>query len=241
LRPVQNTDDVVAHLMPARGVVEVGKSSVRAARAAVFAATAVLDQHTLDHVPQAGSDAPRVQGQVHGSSLFLLSILQNRIPRPSVERLNLTLARFKFDSSPGNDDKPTLNAVRFEGNHLLDSSQACRFIVDGRPLASIAFRLTLKRPKTEDPTAKLTSSFPVKIAIESDHVHVTTGLGDDPVESYQAHQLVKDAVWAELASGHADWKLGTLIERMRARAESNEPSSSPTVLSQDWEQSDDEA
>jgi hypothetical protein len=236
LRPVSRIDDVAAHLMPERGVVEVGDSSARAARAAVFAATAVLGHRPLDYVPHAATAVDPVLGQVHGTSLFLLSILQNRIPASGVERLNLTVARFKLDSSaPSDDDKPTLKAVRFEGSHLLDSSQACRLIVDGRPLANIAFRLTLKRSVSADSTAKPTSSFPVKIAIEPDHVHVTTGLGDDPLESRRVHEIVKDAVWSEMANGHQEWELYKLVQRMTERAESDEPSTAPSVLSQGGE------
>lgn len=233
LLPVQNVNNLTVDITPKRRIVEVGDSTIRAARAAVFAATAAFGEHTLDYVPNAGSDASRVKGHVHGSSLFLLNVLENRIPNHVVTGINLTVARFKFDNDETTDSsKPALKAVRFEGSHLLDSAQACRFIVvDGRPLANISFRLSLQRSDSGD--LKSSSTFPVKISIERDHVHVTTGLGDDPLRATEAHALVKGAVQSEIADGHDPSALEKLILRMAERAEATQPSDRPSMLSTD--------
>lgn len=235
LLPVQSFTDMAVDISPKNRIVEVNDSTVRAAKAAVFAATAAFGEHTLDYVPNAGSEASRIKGQVHGSSLFLLNILENRITNHLLTGLNLTVARFKFDNSETNDSsKPALTAVRFEGSHLLDSVQACRFIVvDGRPLANISFRLSLRRSDSGDQTSKSTSTFPVKISIERDHVHVTTGLGDDPLRAPEAHALVKRAVQAEIVDGHDPSDLEELVFRMAKRAEATQPSDRPSMLSTD--------
>ncbi|HEY1841455.1 MAG TPA: hypothetical protein VGG53_14770 [Mycobacterium sp.] len=240
LVPVRSSDEIAVDILPHIRIVEVGNSTIRASRAAVFAATAVFGEHTLDYVPNAGSDASRVRGLVHGSSLFLLNILENRIPNHIVTGINLTVARFKFDNTDVSDSsKPALTAVRFEGTHVLDSVQACRFIVvDGRPLANISFRLSLRRSDSGDQMSKSTSTFPVKIAIERDHVHVTTGLGDDPLRAPEAHALVKRAIQAEIVSGHEPSALEGLISRMAERAQATQPSDRPSMLSTDLRRTD---
>lgn len=233
LRPVENVDEIAVDISTNSRIVEVDNASVRASKAAVFAATATFGEHTLGYVPNVGSEESRVKGEVHGSSMFLLNILENRIPNHVVTGMNLTVARFKFDNSDANDsNKPTLKAVRFEGNHILDSAQACRFIVvDGRPLANISFRLTLRRSDSGESTLKSSSTFPVKIAIERDHVHVTTGLGDDPLRASEAHELVKRAVQAEIINGHDSSALESLLSRMTERVEATQPSDRPSMLS----------
>ena len=231
---VRKIDDVSAHVAPRRKVVEVNDVAVKAAKAAVFAATAILRQRTLDYIPHADSGAGRVGGRVHEATEFLLNILENRLPDAGINKINLTVARFKIDhNESGGDDKPVLKAVRFEGNHILDSVQACRFIIDdGRPLVNVAFRLYLDRePIAGQPTPNGQSSFLVKIALETDHVQVTTGLGDDPVLSIKAHDIVHTAVWMEMAHGRSVGALDQLVGRMSERARAAEASDEPMILS----------
>ncbi|MCZ9633412.1 hypothetical protein [Rhodococcus sp. BH5] len=232
LRTVPKIEDVNATVVPARGVVEVSKAAVSAARAAVFAASAVLNQPTLGYVPNTGSGADLVSGKVHGSAEFLLSVLHDRLPQVGISSINPTVARFKLDSTGDsmNDDSPALKAVRFEGNHIFDSAAACRFLVEeGRPLANISFRMHLSFSDTE--ATKQYSSFPVKIALESDHVQVVTGLGNNPQESRRAHDIVKAAVWAQVRNGHPeDSTLDQLVKRMKERASEAEPYDKATIL-----------
>jgi hypothetical protein len=234
LRSVPKVDNVEALIVPSEKIVEVGNVSIRAAKAAVLAATAVLRQHTLGYVPNAGSGAVPVGGQIHGSAAFLLSLLQDRLLGAGVESVNPTVARFKFDhtdSTSTEDDAPRLKAVRFEGNHILDSVAACRFIVqEGRPLANIAFRMYLSIADVSGNVRQ--SSFPVKIALESDHVQVITGHGSDPISSRHAHGIVVRAVQAEMTNGRPeDSTLDELISRMATLASGDEPSRAANVLS----------
>lgn len=234
LRSVSRTEDVDAHVAPVRQVVEVGNVTVHAARAAVFAATSTLKQRTLGYVPHAGSNAERRDGAVHGSAEFLLNVLQNRIPDSDVSSVNPTVARFKFDNDekPADANAPALTSVRFDGNHILDSAQACRLIVEeGRPVAVIAFRMHLRYPASGvDPAAKRDGVFPVTISLESDHVRIVTGLGNDPVESWRAHEKVKAAVTAEMTEGHREGALDDILTRMRELASSTERISQPKIL-----------
>lgn len=59
-------------------------------------------------------------------------------------------------------------------------------------MAVIAFRMHLRYPASGvDPAAKRDGVFPVTISLESDHVRIVTGLGNDPVESWRAHEKLK--------------------------------------------------
>ena len=233
LRSIPKIQIVVATIVSSRSVVEVSNVPVNAARAAVFAASAVLGHEMLGHVPNADSDAERVSGKVHGSAEFLLSVLQDRLPNAGVKSVNPTIARFKMDtrSSPNGANIPTLKAVRFEGTHILDSVPACRFIAEeGRPLASISFSMGVQFVDIEGFT--ITSSFPVKISLESDHVQIVTGLGNDPIRSKEAHGIVTSAVWDQVVSGLPEpSSLNQLIQRMEERAASGEISDRATILS----------
>jgi hypothetical protein len=233
LRSFSKFEDVESHISSEHKVVEVSDAGGQAARAAVFAATAVLNQRIRGYLPHAGSGAKRVEGKIHGSAEFILDILHNRLPAMGVEKVNPTLARFRFaHDQTANENKPVVKAVRFEGNHILDSAQACRFIVEeGRPIANIAFRMQLTRPCDDEPGVARTSHFPVKISLEEDHVQVVTGLGDDPVGARSAHRTVTIAVCTEMERGREDdHALDDLIERMKRRAESDESSSEPSIL-----------
>nr|WP_090281492.1 hypothetical protein [Mycolicibacterium komanii] len=239
LRPIPKIEEVAVEIHSSIGAVEVDNASARGAKAATFAAAAALNLHMRDYVPNTGSEDSRVKGQTHGSSLFFLDLLENLLPQYGMNTLNLMVARFKFDNSdPISSEKPALKAVRFEGNHLLDSSQACRFIaIDGRPLANISLRVTVPRSDDGSGSIKTTSSFPIKISIEQDHVQVTTGLGDDPLRSGDVHDRVKDAVWSEILKGQ-DGDIGPLLRRMVERAESTEQSDRPSMLSTDLQRAD---
>lgn len=235
LRSVSKIEDVAVTVSPSARGVEVDNVGVTAAKAAVFAASSVLNHQTLGYVPNAGSDAERVVGKVHGSAEFLLSVLQDRLADAGVDSVNPTVARFKLDSVSelANDETPALKAVRFEGNHILDSVAACRFIVeDGRSLANIALRMHLSLANGAGEERR--SSFPVKIALESDHVQVVTGLGDDPIGSRRAHDIVKAAVWAEMTHGHPENStLDSLFRRMTARVSDGASIDEASILKRD--------
>lgn len=232
LHSVPRSDSVTASIVPYRNVIEVGNVSVRTAKAAVYALTSALLQPKLGYIPHTGSGSERVDGTVHGTVEFLLSILQDRLPRAGVLSVNPTVARFKFDSTEDSTDanRPHLKAVRFEGSHILDSVPACQLIVsEGRPLAAISFRMILD--VSEEDLGKSFSSFPVKISLEGDHVQVVTGLGDDPINSNRAYEIVRDAVLAEIEEGRPDYSsLDQLVERITERAVTGESSEKASIL-----------
>lgn len=235
LMAVSKVQDVDVTVVPSEYLAEVGKSSAAAAKSAVFATSALLNQAVLDYVPHAGSGSQVTAGEVHGSARFLLSILHDRLPGLGAESINPTVARFRLDHEAvaESSDSPSLRAIHFEGNHIFDSVPACQFlIVAGRPLANISFRMKIRTSDASN--ADNMGDFPVKIALASDHVQITTGLGNDPVGSRMAHQTVKNAVWAEVKDGHpVESSLSELIERIRERANSAEDSERATIFDRD--------
>lgn len=235
LRAVPKIQDVNSTIVPAEALVEIGKSAANAAKAAVFAASTLLNNPVLNFVPNASTGSDASAGEIHGSAEFLLSVLHDRLPSLGATSINPTIARFRLDSQKGADDEdsPTLKAVHFEGNHIFDSVAACKFLVgEGRPLANISFRMRF--PVTSAEGLVRFGLFPVKIALASDHIQVTTGLGDDPAASGLAHQVVKSAVWAQVKEANPSGsKLEQLVDRMKARATEVEGSGQATILKPD--------
>ena len=148
------------------------------------------------------------------------------MPASELKDLNLTVARFNMRGSDDPDSgqsaeqkRPELRAVRFEGNHLLDSVEACRLLtVENRPLVEIAFQAFL------DVDDDSLAQFPVRVSTEADHVTVQTGLGDArPELSLGVHRLVVEAASSGLSTGLSDReRLERIVTKMKSRAESKD-------------------
>lgn len=198
--------------------VEVAGSGAVAAKAAIAAVELSGGATALGYVPLAGAGAVSTPGVVHESSEFLLDILHTRLTRAGFSGINPTIVRFKLardEDIVEEARRPALRAVRIEGEHLFDSVDASRLIsAAGRPLVEISLRLSY--PHDEHGKA----AFPVKIALEGDHVMVATGFGSAPEASGRVHALITEAVRDEMGKGRADrHRLDALLLRFSERAE----------------------
>ncbi|UXM91110.1 hypothetical protein [Paenarthrobacter sp. JL.01a] len=202
-----------------------GASAVPA-KAAVNAFEVITGQNAKGYLPLADKKSQGIPGTLHPTSEYLLDLLENRLISSELHDINLTVARFNV--RPGSDvhstrtvdeRRPELRAVRFEGQHLLDSVAACRLLtLESRPLVEIALHASIGG---EEGTV---GRFPVRITAEADHVAIQTGLGDSQHElSLRVHRLVVEACSDALTVKSLDTKrLNLLVSRMKERAESKE-------------------
>jgi hypothetical protein len=203
-----------------------GASAVPA-KAAVNAFEVITGNEAKGYLPLADKKSKGAPGKLHPTSEFLLDLLENRLIGSELNDINLTVARFNV--RPGGEirslrtvgeRRPELKAVRFEGQHLLDSVAACRLLtLESRPLVEVAFHTSIRGEESG-----ITARFPVRITMETDHVAIQTGLGESEHElSLRVHKLVVEACSDALTTGSLDSdRLDLLISRMRARAVSKE-------------------
>ncbi|WP_448614068.1 hypothetical protein [Modestobacter sp. URMC 112] len=214
-------------------VLQVHGGGVQAARAAAHALAIVIRTPLRGYVPNAEAGATALTGSVHPTSEFMLDVLSSRLGDLGFYNRNLTVARFKVGESEDDESgeqegtRPKLRAVRFEGQHILDSIAACRLLAtERRPLPEIALQAFFQPDDIDKPTR-----LPIKIGIERDHVLAATGLGTEPLVSSSAHQRVLTALKEEMELGVSDTeKLRELIHRVNARAEEAAPPEAATML-----------
>lgn len=153
-------------------------------------------------------------------TLFMLDLLNSRFRRNGLHEFDMKAARFRMSPASGDepDAAPSLEAVRFEGRHILDSTEACRLIAtEGRALMS--FNVNVRSPARLDGES---GRFPISVAMDDWSVVVTTGLGVvQPELSVAVHHAVLEAVEAEIREGVVDvLALNDLAERIADRATS---------------------
>ncbi len=153
-------------------------------------------------------------------TLFMLDLLGSRLRHQQLGNFDLNVARFRLsedaDEGPEAGSVPSLEAVRFEGRHILDSTEACRLIaIEGRSLVSLSLNAEL--PPRPDGTRAL---FPLHVSFDDWSVAVSTGLGRENLElSVAAHHALREAVSLEIEEGIADVRsLNELSERIVERA-----------------------
>ena len=144
-------------------VLEIKTASPVAAQAAMDAFEIALDLKPLGFVPQPAYETGSlgVTEAVTGFSrvsLFMLDVLFNRLPAIGYSRPDLTIARFKIpevgragDEGEQLENRPALRAVKFDGNHLLDSSPICRLLTDGGRSWNSRCRSERHSDQTESP------------------------------------------------------------------------------------------
>lgn len=214
-------------------ILKVEGASAVPAKAAVRAFETITGYEARWYLPLADKNAKGSGKSLHPTSEFLLDLVYNRIMRSSLEEINLTIARFNVRGNADADQeatvgerRPELKAVRFEGEHLLDSVAACRLLtVEHRPLVEVAFTALA----TSD-DGSVRGRFPVRITTESDHVVAETGLGSEAHElSLHVHDLITTAIaesFQQVVRGDEAARMELLIGRMKGRASS---SNSPEV------------
>lgn len=225
-------------LLGQNACLQIDGASAIPAKAAVNAFEVITGQEAKGYLPLVDKRSKGIPGQLHPTSEFLLDLLENRLVGSELHDINLTVARFNVRSAGESlgqrtvgERRPELKAVRFEGQHLLDSVAACRLLtVESRPLVEVAFHATIRGSENS-----MGGRFPVRITAEADHVAVQTGLGEGEHElSLRVHHLVVDACSNALTTGSLDSdRLSLLFSRMKARAESKEAPEIADIFSGD--------
>lgn len=204
------------------------RCSAQVARAAVKALRTAVGVRPVGQIAYGRGPLEGAAARFASESLFTLDVLANRVRQAGFAPPNLTVARFKVGETPVEVDtedevvrRPALRAVRFEGEHLLDSAVACKLLAEeGRALVDVAMRIDVA---TED--ASTTAAFSARLALEADHALVMTSFGTRrPELSVRVQRALVDAVGTELKDGFADRsRLAQLCERILERARSEVP------------------
>jgi hypothetical protein len=171
-------------------------------RAAAKALDVATGQHLLGNLPFVSTSFEGPLGSFARSTVFMLDFVENRLSKVGVHDRNLTVARFEIEredrvSRRVEEDRPTLREVRFEGDHLLDSVQACRLIaLEGRALIDLSLRVSVDDPNTDS------ARFPIRVSLDRDHALIVTGFGSfSPEKSVELHRRVVQAVEGGLQEG----------------------------------------
>jgi hypothetical protein len=172
-------------------------------------------------------------------SVFMLHVLDRRLPRDGVEIINLTSARFETAAAQTRRTRqPTVRAVALHGQHLLSSRAACELLVEGRGLVELSLDVRFR------PDANAEFIFPLRISLASDHVSLLTGFGtSSPETAAQLHREILRRLRASLAEGvKSDDRLEALARQIRDRSESTEPDQADIFAPpDDWLEDEDEA
>ncbi len=187
-----------------------------------------------DYVPNTGADAAVSPRHLHPSTLFLLDILTHRMRGPLFRMRNPILARFRLgaraasqvDSSPSR--KPSLRAVRFEGDNLLDSPAACGLMwTEGRPLVDVTVSVAATESEAD---SSIRARVPVRLALEGGGVLVETGLSDDATVASEVHQAVVAHVEAAIGQAVSLDGEARLERLIKAQAEDPDPDADAQLL-----------
>jgi hypothetical protein len=120
-------------------------------------------------------------------SVFTAALLQNDLNRDGIEILNLTSAHFETgESTSGQDLRPSVRSVRFQGAHLLDSKPACELLIEGRGLVGISLLVRFS------PNGQERYVLPIQISLEREYVTILTGFGTERHEV--AYELQRELV-----------------------------------------------
>lgn len=217
-------DQVRIRINGTSAVVQVDGASATTANSVMRALHATTELTPVNAVPLRQPILEGVAASFAGESLFLLDVLFNRLATAGLSEPNLTVARFRLRDTPDDiedDDatrRPRLKAVRFEGDHLLDSVTACRLLArEARPLVDVSLRAAAD----EDPTAR----YPIRIAIERGHVLLMTGYGTrKPELSASVHAALRHELISEIEQGIAKpQQLARLANRIMERSRAEQP------------------
>jgi hypothetical protein len=207
--------------------VRVRQTTAATARAALGAVTAATGVVARKRVPLSAVAPTGAAAAFDPQTAGLLDLLHSRLRRVDLKDLDLTLARFRIEREADEElDKQnqsarhSLRAVRFEGNHLLESVVACRLIArEARRLADVSFTVIDARLDREDVRV------PLRVGVDRDHVVVFTGFGHAAaIAAADVQRHTVDEVTAMLTDGIADHiRLQQLAEAIGRRADGEKP------------------
>lgn len=232
LDAVPTSADVALELLSDSNALLVHGATAQDARASLVALKTAAKVQARDYVPRAELGAAVVPRTIHPTSFLMLDLVYSRLRGNLFRERNPILARFRFARSDAEDQgaprKPRLRAVRFDGEHLLDSREACSLLwLEGRPLVDLTVRV-----RAHDDQGQSMGHFNVRVSIESDHVAVATGYGAAPIESSLiVHRASVAAVQSALVGDEPDWERLSVVENHIQRvATSDSPPETAELL-----------
>lgn len=198
-------------------------------------------QSALTFVPNTGVNAAILPRRLHPTTEFLLDFVTHRLRGRLFRQRNAVLARFRYTRAVSLSEgdasrairKPTLRAVRFEGENLLDSTTACGLMWnEGRPLVDLTLEVAVT---ASVPESIVLAHIPIRIAVEKDHVRVATGLLSDVGLMSDVHQTVVSHAERQIIEGVAADRRTRLEQVIRDRAQSSDPDVEADLLDDDLE------
>ena len=221
--------EVELELLSNSAVLLVHGASSQDARASLIALETAAKVQVRDYVPRAEMAAATTPRSIHPTSFLLLDLVYSRLQGELFRARNPILARFKFARGGAGVGvrKPSLRAVRFDGEHLLDSREACSLLwLEGRPLVDLTLRVQAHEG------GESWGRFNVRVTLETDHVAVATGYGSASIDrSLELHRAAVSAVQAALVGVEPDWdRLEAVRNHIERVAVSNTPPETAELL-----------
>lgn len=191
----------------------------------------------VKYVPNTGVDGVVRPLSLHPSTEWLLDLITHRLRGPLFRDRNPVLARFRFNSrgedamaSDGAERsrKASLRAVRFEGENLLASPAACGLMwTEGRPLVDLTVMVASVASEVD---STVRGRLAIRVALERDHVLVSTGLTSDIGLVNEVHREVVAQVALAIEHAVSDQHRAQLEAVIRAQAENPNPEADDALL-----------
>jgi hypothetical protein len=193
--------------------------------------------NTLKYVPNTGTDADVRARSLHPTTEWLLDLVTYRLRSHLFRNKNAVLARFRLAKHEGSAEPQTrklsLRAVRFEGENLMASSAASSLMwTEGRPLVDLTIMVTATASESD---RTIRGSVPVRIAVERDHVLVSTGLSSDVTLTNEVHRAAVGQVELSILNAVDVGRSARLERTVRNQAENPDPEAEDVLLSDDQE------
>ena len=225
--------DVRLRVYDGHRLVRIRGNTTATSRAGMRALEIVTGVSALGYLPVGRAAAKGRLASIDERTALMLDVVYNRLAGAGVRNPNLTVARFQMSEggtrARGEEsDRPAVRAVRFEGDHLLDSAAACHLIArEGRALTDLSLLVSLNATNSGDE-----ARFPVRIALDRDHGIVVTGFGRErPEASAELHRSLVGVLEDAVNRGIKDPEtLETLIARIYERASSDGPVGQADIL-----------
>jgi hypothetical protein len=206
------------------------------ARSMLAAFKVATGADVLSFVRNAEMDAGVGSRALHPATVFLLDVITNRLRGHLFRQRNAVLARFRLGASNPPTSavaarRPTLRAVRFEGENLLDSTTACGLMwTEGRPLVDVTISVAVTVSDTDD---SVRARVPIRIALEKNAVLVQTGLVSDSTTAAEVHRAVVAHVEAAMEEGVTADQEARFARTIRTQAERPDPEAEARLLVDD--------
>lgn len=217
-------------LQPTRKMTEVEAKAEGESRAIMAAFERASNLRWRDSLPLAATLPEGPLFAWDPRSAFLVDLLNTRFGRNDVEIFNLNVAGFQTRRERASADtestRPAVRAVRFQGQHLLDSRTACELIIGGQGLVELGMLVRFR------PSADENHLLPLTLRLERDHALVATGFGANPPQAARMlHRVVLGGVERAFGAGFLDEsRLRLVASQIAQRAATDEPVTRATMF-----------